>query len=973
VALTGTDPNGNKTTAAYADTNFWRVTTVTDPWGNATTQSYPSPTSNTSESKMTFNGGQSTNDVLTTYDALGRVSLVQQLQAPASTTYDTMATTFDLRGRLYQASIPYSGAAGAFDVSKATVALYDAWDRPTSVTDAGGGYMNYSYPQNDVLVSQGPAATIPATENTKRRQIEYDALGRVASACEVTSGTVSAPAGSCSQKTAATGYLTQYSYDAAGRQLTVKQNVQAGPSATQTRQLVYDNIGRVLQEVIPETGTTYYTYDSDTTGVCTGSYIGDLIKKVDAVGNVTCIAYDALHRALSAKVVSGPYMSVTPQLHFVYDAATLSGTTMQNVKGSLAEAYTCTGSCTSKITDVFFSYSPEMAGGQPTGKLIGQMWELTPHSGAYYLTQDTYYPNGTISNLYASLNGASIGIPHMSYGLDGEGRLKTATDTDHSLNLATGTTYNSAGLSTLISYGNSDSDSYSYDANTNRPGGYTFSVTGSAAFTVTGALTWNQGGTLRNLIVTDSADSSKNQNCTYGADDLNRIASVNCAAAWGQTFTYDAFGNIKKTGTSSYLPSGYNPLTNRVSGGVPATYDANGNMLTDNSFTFTWSALNLPATINSTSGATYDALARPVELANGTTYTQFVYRPSGDKIATVNGATLVKGTIPLPGGAGAIYNSGGFTYLRHKDWLGSSRLATKWDHSLYSNESYAPFGEAYDEAGTPDRSFTGQDQDTTSGLYDFLFRRYNASSGRWISPDPAGWSAVSQAYPQSLDRYAYVKNNPLSLIDPLGLDCAYLSEDGTSVLYTTAGDCQPGDGGFYFDGTVDQNSLWVDDNGDVHNSADGACSGECPGSDFVFIVDVNAKALVGRVTNFLKYNWFSLSVFVPDVPILVGGVPVAAVGHQYSVAWNFSTHSVCAGLSVGVGFPFGGKSFQVGPLNVGNVAATKSIIQGWSVSTGIQPLPGLGGQMQTSSPGSVGGLAVGTPGVAATGGYSVCN
>ncbi|MGA2277598.1 MAG: hypothetical protein ABSG00_08335, partial [Terracidiphilus sp.] len=77
-------------------------------------------------------------------------------------------------------------------------------------------------------------------------------------------------------------------------------------------------------------------------------------------------------------------------------------------------------------------------------------------------------------------------------------------------------------------------------------------------------------------------------------------------------------------------------------------------------------------------------------------------------------------------------------FIRHKDWLGSSRLATTWTHGVYAKEAYAPFGETYNEAGTPDRSFTGapndrssslgwltgQDQDTVPGVYDYLFRKY---------------------------------------------------------------------------------------------------------------------------------------------------------------------------------------------------------------------------------------------------------
>ena len=150
-----------------------------------------------------------------------------------------------------------------------------------------------------------------------------------------------------------------------------------------------------------------------------------------------------------------------------------------------------------------------------------------------------------------------------------------------------------------------------------------------------------------------------------------------------------------------------------------------------------------------------------------------------------------------PPAESAIYNASGLNFIRHKDWLGSSRLATTWAHGVYAKEAYAPFGETYNEAGTPDRSFTGQDQDTTFGVYDYLFRKYDTAAGRWLSPDPSGWGAVSQSSPQSLNRYAYVQNNPNSLIDANGLDCAYAYGDSVSVVL---GDCYSStDSGHYID------------------------------------------------------------------------------------------------------------------------------------------------------------------------------
>ena len=186
----------------------------------------------------------------------------------------------------------------------------------------------------------------------------------------------------------------------------------------------------------------------------------------------------------------------------------------------------------------------------------------------------------------------------------------------------------------------------------------------------------------------------------------------------------------------------------------------------------------------------------------------------------VQNGKLVKATIPLPGGETAVYNASGLNFIRHKDWLGSSRLATTWTHGFYAKEAYAPFGESYNEAGTPDRSFTGQDQDTVPGVYDYLFRKYDPAAGRWLSPDPSGWKAVSQSYPQSLNRYAYVQNNPLSLIDADGLDCVYFNNDGNSVesIDQNSNESECGtNGGDWVEGNTTISWIGYDENTDVFN------------------------------------------------------------------------------------------------------------------------------------------------------------
>ena len=156
------------------------------------------------------------------------------------------------------------------------------------------------------------------------------------------------------------------------------------------------------------------------------------------------------------------------------------------------------------------------------------------------------------------------------------------------------------------------------------------------------------------------------------------------------------------------------------------------------------------------------------EQTTGSANSEIVYGPGGGKLALMNGSTLLKAFVPLTGGATAVYTSSGLAYYRHTDHLGTSRLSSTPTNTVYSDTAYSAFGEPYAQVGA-DPSFTGQNQDTTAGLYDFLFREHDPNQGRWASPDPLGLAAVNPSNPQSWNRYAYVLNNPMALVDPSGL------------------------------------------------------------------------------------------------------------------------------------------------------------------------------------------------------------
>jgi RHS repeat-associated protein len=401
-----------------------------------------------------------------------------------------------------------------------------------------------------------------------------------------------------------------------------------------------------------------------------------------------------------------------------------------------------------------------------------------------------------------------------------------------SVSYSTSSTTNPLGALIGVTYGSSDSDSFTFDPNTGRSSTYAYSVNGS---TDVGTTTWNANGTLAGLSITDGiSGTSDSQSCSYTFDDVNRSAGVNCGSVWGQTFTYDAFGNINKSGSSSFAPTYTTSTPTNQFSSIPGVsgpyYDSNGNLIKDNLNTYAWDPnwgnMTSVDTGSTTFTATYDALGKVVEQDNGSSYVEVLYSPVG-KAALMNGTTLVKAFVGLPGGGTAVYNSSGLTYYRHADWLGNSRLASTQARGLYSSTAYAPFGEQYATSGTADPSFTGQNSDTVPSLYDFTFRKLSPSQGRWISPDPAGTAAVNPANPQSWNRYVYVLNNPMSTTDPTGQvggGCDQAPPPGSAIT------CYSNDGSEWQGGELSNFDPKLLAGSGAGQNVVPPCTGNCPGS-----------------------------------------------------------------------------------------------------------------------------------------------
>ncbi|MBA2239218.1 MAG: RHS domain-containing protein [Lysobacter sp.] len=106
----------------------------------------------------------------------------------------------------------------------------------------------------------------------------------------------------------------------------------------------------------------------------------------------------------------------------------------------------------------------------------------------------------------------------------------------------------------------------------------------------------------------------------------------------------------------------------------------------------------------------------------------------------------------------------------HGDALGTPLQVTDSSGITVWQASYDPFGTAAVNAD-PDGNgvlqvlnlrFPGQYFDAESGLHYNYFRDYDPAAGRYVTSDPIGLLG-------GVNTYAYVRGNPTSLIDPLGL------------------------------------------------------------------------------------------------------------------------------------------------------------------------------------------------------------
>ena len=197
------------------------------------------------------------------------------------------------------------------------------------------------------------------------------------------------------------------------------------------------------------------------------------------------------------------------------------------------------------------------------------------------------------------------------------------------------------------------------------------------------------------------------------------------------------------------------------------SYDGVGNVLNDTHNSYTW---NDESQLKTAAGVTYtyDGDGERVQKSSGKIYW---YGAGSEVLDESDASGNITDEYVYFGGKRISHRvvSTNALYFYGEDMLGTSRVIFTSAGVLCYDADFYPFGgeRAYTNTCAQNYKFTGKERDSESGLDNFTARYFGSSLGRFMSPDLLGGHLEN---PQSLNKYVYVLNNPLSLTDPTGLD-----------------------------------------------------------------------------------------------------------------------------------------------------------------------------------------------------------
>lgn len=717
-------------------------------------------------------GGATTRTLL---DGYGRTSRVAVYNGQGSNQWYQSDTCYDSNGNMIFQSYRYQGAgwptakvcSGSGDSY-----LYDAMGRVTKITHGDGTNIQYTYTGR---------ATKVVDENGVTRITQVDGLGRTVSVCEVTSSAAQgdSPA-ACGQDIAATGFLTTYAYDLANHKTTITQGVQ-------TRVFQTDWLGRTILTQEPERGQTTYSYAYNSTGLVVTRQRPKANQASATVLTTTTTQYDTMGRVLSIGYDDG-----TAPKSYLYDTPVgWPGYSLNNhVKGRLAAAIMTPPGATYGITTAYIYDAMSRITG------LGECTPSTCGVGGYNLS----YTYDWLGNTLTATDGAGVTTSYNNYTPANEvGSITSSlSDANHPGTLLSNIVNGPNGP---LSYqlGNSLSDSFAYNTLGQRTGGWVCSGS-SQNYCTGGTQLYGYGTTVTGNRIDGISDTVLNKQLTFGYDSLNRLTSttVNSGTQQNFTYSYDRYGNRwQQTLTAGTGPSPSVTFSKTINHIISSGYfyDAPGNLTADGIHTYAYDAEGNLTQVDggATVKYTYNALNQRVRVDWSSGGQEFVYNLNSQRASIWDAATgnqvqgqAYWGSVPIE------FYEAGVAHFQHQDWLGTERMRTTHTGSVEGQFTSLPFGDGYTFSGADNDAshFATLDHDSTSATDHAQFRQYGNITGQWMSPDPYNGS-YHFSNPQSLNRYSYVLNNPLSFVDPSGLDFMTDNDTGQSVGGPQQQQCSP--------------------------------------------------------------------------------------------------------------------------------------------------------------------------------------
>ncbi len=720
-----TDAEGNITSYTYD--NAGRIIKICNPQGAETKITYDS-----CGNPAAVTDGEG-NTVTTQYNAYGEITKIVDANGNCTSyMYDSMGNcvqTVDALG--VKTSYTYDAMGNIISAVKGesrTGYTYDACDNLVKVTDAEDNSFQMEYDK------AGNLTAVYDAYGTKVESYTYDSIYQqtgITDALGRTSSYTYDSMGNRIKEMNATGNITTFAYTG-GNLLSQATDALGGNTSAG-----YDRMGRLESFTNPNGGITSYRYDKngqmieEKTGDSyhiTYSYdkAGNRKTVTNSRGQITEYEYDKAGRVIKQKDEAG-------EISYTYDAngncliisETVSENGVQNVS-------------VNTITRTYDALNRVTGQTDADGNHIGYAYDMQGNLSV--LT----YPDGK----------------ELEYSYDKNGNVILVTDWE---NRETSFSYDKNGRLVRTERADGSTESRSYDK-----AGQLLQIKDTAKdgrLITDLSYSYNENGNIEQIRDKNAGTAgmeSKTETMTY--DAVNRLISYN-----GKAVSYDADGNMLYGPLNGQMASFTYDCRNRLirtetdSGEVTKyLYDAENNRIGIIKNAGTEQESRICYVVDSTSGELTQILqSRTEEAAKSADVGITTYLYAGNRLLAEDGAEYL-------------------TY--HFNNVGSTTAVTDKSGNIKYRYAYSVYGELLKgNYGEVLFLYNGQYgvQSDDSGLYYMRARYYNAAIKRFINQDTVTGSIESS---QSLNRYAYVEGNPISYLDPFGLEKYDTSEIHNNIV-----------------------------------------------------------------------------------------------------------------------------------------------------------------------------------------------